>query len=164
VLCLGKTSMDWKGTNTLCEALKSVDGNPTLVMFGRETNPEDSYPISYYMNPDDEQLAQIYRDCDIAVCPSWYESFPAPPLEAMSSGTPCVTTATGTEDYCVDGWNSLVVPACDPEAMAAAINRLLSDHELYAKLVANGLETAKKFSWDITADKVEMVFLEALDD
>lgn len=61
-------------------------------------------------------------------------------LEAMSFGKPVVTTrAPGTVDYLRDGGNALLVPPSDPDALAAAVNRLLDDPPLAARLAAAAL-------------------------
>ena len=50
-----------------------------------------------------KELAGLYAACDIALCPSWYESFPLPPLEAMASGTAVVTTVTAQKIMLMTG-------------------------------------------------------------
>jgi glycosyltransferase involved in cell wall biosynthesis len=98
----------------------------------------------------------------VLVSASWYESFPLPPLEAMACGLPVITTPYGTEDYAFDGVNAIVVPPQDPKVLAEAIIRLLDDKDLREKLSKEGLNTAKKFTWDKTTDKVEELFKNAL--
>jgi glycosyltransferase involved in cell wall biosynthesis len=165
VLCLGKTEMFWKGLGTLADALKIVVKkypDIELVLYGTEKDPKIDFPFRYIFSPSFEELAQLYCSSHLVVCPSWYESFPAPPLEAMSCGVPVVTTSIGTEDYARDGFNSLVVPPRQPEAMADAIMRIIGDDKLAAQLCKNGLETAQEFSWDKTTDKIEKLFLDIL--
>jgi len=165
ILCLGKTMTPWKGINTLVEALKIVSkkyNDLELVLYGSEKNPNVDFPYRYIFNPSSEELAKLYCSSYIVVCPSWYESFPAPPLEGMACGVPVVTTEIGVEDYAVNEKNCLIVPPRNSEAMAAAILRLLSDKGLCDKFRMEGLKTAKEFTWDKTADRVEKVFKEAL--
>lgn len=165
ILSLGKTSMFWKGTGTLAEAMKLVMKkypDVDLVLYGSEKHPEVDFPHQYILSPSFDALAKLYCSSHVVVCPSWYESFPAPPLEGMSCGVPVVTTSIGVEDYARDGENCLVVPPRDPEKMADAICRLLSDNELCKRISKGGLETAQSFSWDRTADKVESLFEKVL--
>lgn len=165
ILCLGKTNMFWKGVDTLIGALKIVtkeQNDIELVLYGSEKYPEVDFPHKYVFNPSFDELAELYCSSSIVACPSWYESFPAPPLEGMACGVPVVTTSIGTEDYARDGENCLVVPPRNPEAMANGILRLLSDEDLCNKLREEGLKTAQRFSWDETADKVEKLFKETL--
>jgi len=68
----------------------------------------------------------------------------------------------GTEEYAIDGENSLVVPPQNAQAMAEAILRVLEDKDLADNLKENGLKTAKQFTWDKATDKIEKLFKEAL--
>jgi len=165
ILCLGKTMTPWKGVNTLVEALKIVSkkyNDLELVLYGPEKNPNVDFPYRYIFNPSSEELAELYCSSNIVVCPSWYESFPAPPLEGMACGIPVVTTAIGVEDYAVNEKNCLIVPPRNHETMATAILKLLSDKDLCDKFRMEGPKTARQFTWDKTANRVEKVFEEAL--
>lgn len=165
ILCLGKTTLFWKGVGTLVDALKIVAkerDDIELVLYGSETRPIVDFPYRYVLSPSFEELNKLYCSSTMVVCPSWYESFPAPPLEGMSCRIPVVTTSIGVEDYARDGENCLVVPPRNPEAMANAILRLLSDEELRKKLGENGPKTATQFSWDKTTDKLEQLFKDVL--
>ncbi len=82
----------------------------------------------------------------------------------MACGTPVVTTRYGTEDYCFHEVNSLVVPPEDPESMAKAIFRILTDENLAEELRKNGLRTAKELTWDKTAENVEKIFRQGLNE
>jgi glycosyltransferase involved in cell wall biosynthesis len=63
------------------------------------------------------------------------DGLPTSVLEAMALGVPVVTTAvSGLPDAVIDGHTGLLVPQHDPEALAAAIERLLTDGELAARL------------------------------
>ena len=61
-------------------------------------------------------------------------------MEAMSQSLPVVATNVGGIPSIIqDGKNGLLVPPARPEAIAAAIDRVLSDDELYRRLVSEGL-------------------------
>lgn len=58
-------------------------------------------------------------------------------MEAMSMGLPCVTTnCAGADDLVEDNVSGIIVPVGDPDAMARAIVRLVSDKELNGKIAA----------------------------
>ena len=97
------------------------------------------------------------REASVYVGTSRYESFPLPPLEAMASGTPVVSTANdGMLAYAHDGENCLLVPVDDAEALLAATRRVLDDAALAEALRAAGLKTAARFGWDaIAADLLD---------
>ena len=66
------------------------------------------------------------------------DGLPTVLLEAMALGTPCVSTGvTGIPEIIRDGETGLLVPQHDPEALAAALERLLTSPRLAAGLAAN---------------------------
>jgi glycosyltransferase involved in cell wall biosynthesis len=75
---------------------------------------------------------------DVVVMPSRWEGLPLTALEALASGTPLVATnVRGLRELVTDGENALLVPE-EPDALAAAIRRVLEDRELAAHLSAAG--------------------------
>jgi glycosyltransferase involved in cell wall biosynthesis len=107
--------------------------------------------------PKDE-LAGLYRGASCLVFPSRYEGFGLPIVEAMASGTPVVTTAAGATTE-VAGDAAVVVEPGDPVALAGGIERALADRE---RLVAAGLERARRYSWTETARRTLAVYRELL--
>lgn len=166
VVGLGK-SLRWKGLQELFEALmvvqKSVP-NVKLVLFGSEPYLKDASPVpcDYLVKISDAQLAELYSMADVVVTPSWYESSPLPPLEAMACGAPIITTKYGTEDYCYHEKNCLVVPPKDSKSLSKAILTLLRSDPLRERFSREGLKTAKQFTWERTTNKVEKIFKESL--
>ncbi len=164
IVSLGK-SMDIKGLKYLFDALVKISrklSNIKLILYGVEPALKKISPVptEYIVSPSNDQLAELYSVADVVVIPSLYESSPLPPLEAMACGSPVVTTRFGTEDYCIDSENSLVVPPQDPDALARAIIQILSDSSLADKLSKNGLMTSKLHSWDNTAQNFEKILKE----
>ncbi|MBI4817558.1 MAG: glycosyltransferase family 4 protein [Deltaproteobacteria bacterium] len=72
---------------------------------------------------------------DVLVCPSRSEGFPQVPIEAAWARVPVVGTRVGgLPEVVVDGETGLLVPAADPIALAAAIDRLVADRALATRL------------------------------
>ncbi|WP_148255177.1 glycosyltransferase family 4 protein [Aidingimonas lacisalsi] len=102
-----------------------------------------------------EKLAMLYSNADIVFVPSWFESFPLQPVEAMACGAAVITTRIGTEDYARHNETALVVEPRKPESLANAIIRLIYDCDKREKLASAGLAEAKKFTWDQSAREVK---------
>jgi len=166
VVCYGKRT-DWKGFQDALVAMKLLfQKRKDLEWYVYGSAPPSSQdpacPYHFVQSPTDEELASLYSSADVVICPSWYESFPLPPLEAMACGVPVVTTPIGTEDYARDEENAIVVPPQEPEALAEATLRLLEDKTLSSQLREAGPEKARQFRWEKTVDQVEKLFKEAL--
>jgi glycosyltransferase involved in cell wall biosynthesis len=97
-----------------------------------------------------EDLVAFYNLADAVVFPSFYESFPAIPLEAMACGCPVVTSPTGgTREAAGDA--AVYVDPTDEAELAHAILRVLTEPELRSQLKEKGFQNAKRFSWEKTA-------------
>jgi len=84
-----------------------------------------------------EQVLELFAAADAALLSSAWENFPHTLVEALRVGTPVVATAVGgVAEVVRDGENGLLVPPGDPEALAAAIERLAEDEELRGRLRA----------------------------
>jgi glycosyltransferase involved in cell wall biosynthesis len=91
--------------------------------------------------------------------PSLYEGFGLPPLEAMSMGVPVVATTAGSVPDLVGDSAVLVAPG-DPDALAGALARVLTDSALRDHLVAAGRLRAATFRWADSADALTALYLE----
>lgn len=92
-----------------------------------------------------EDLPALLNAFDLFVLPSLTEGFGLAALEAMAASLPVVATAVGgVPEVVVDGETGLLVPPRDAAALAAAIERLLGDPELAAKMGRAGRERVTK--------------------
>ena len=101
-------------------------------------------------------LVALFGSAQVAVVPSLYEGFSLPAVEAMACATPLVATTAGALPEVVgpDGVTALHVAPGDPEALAAAVGRLLDDPTLAARLGAAGRErVVERFTWAAVAER-----------
>lgn len=116
--------------------------------------------IKIFSPANDEELKKIYSSVYLLVSSSWIEGFCLPVLEAMACGTPAVITDSGgPREYAVHDYNCLIVPSKRPNLLAQAVQKLLLDEKLREKLMANSLETAKKFKFSKFAEEFERFLL-----
>ncbi|MDO8444023.1 MAG: glycosyltransferase family 1 protein [bacterium] len=110
---------------------------------------------------DDRQLAAVYGGAIAYVMPSLAEGFGWPPLEAMACGTPVISSKVS----CMPEILGDAVHYFDPlnvDDMAAAMAKIIQDHTLRENLIKKGLEQAKKYNWDETAERTLEVYKEIL--
>jgi len=101
----------------------------------------------YIANPlSDEDLIKKIDQSRLMVLTSYHEGFALPPLECMARGVvPVVTDCGGPRIYCVDGYNSRIIPKRDPYLFVEAIVELLSNPETLSKMSNNCRLTATNF-------------------
>jgi GT2 family glycosyltransferase/glycosyltransferase involved in cell wall biosynthesis len=158
ILALGRTN-PLKNFALTAEAYRRLPApRPELWLFGIE--PELAGPLGarYHVAPSDAEVNDLFNTATVFVQTSRHEGFCLPVLEAMATGLPVVCTdAHGNRDFCRDGENCLM-PAADPDAVAAAIARVLADPQLRARLSAAGRETAAANDWARRLDELERFF------
>ena len=99
---------------------------------------------------DERQRAALLRAAAVYAYPSIYEGFGLPPLEAMSAGTPVVTTTAGSLAEVVGDAAVMIAPG-DADALGDAIGRLLDDAALVDDLRERGRRRVATYTWDLTA-------------
>jgi glycosyltransferase involved in cell wall biosynthesis len=105
----------------------------------------------------EDTLAVLYRLAGVFVFPSLYEGFGLPPLEAMASGTPVVTSNVSSLPE-VAGDAAILVDPYDPAAIADGMYRVLTDRPLQASLRQKGIARAREFSWEESVRRVHDIY------
>jgi glycosyltransferase involved in cell wall biosynthesis len=99
--------------------------------------------ILVYGRSDD--TPRLHRAADVFVQPSHFEAFGISVVEAMASGVPAVAANVGgMRDFLVDGANALLHEPRSPRSIAGALERMLADAPLRARIAEDGLRTARE--------------------
>jgi glycosyltransferase involved in cell wall biosynthesis len=102
-------------------------------------------------------LPALYSAATAFAYPSLYEGFGLPVLESMACGTPVVTSNVGgTAEVAADA--ALLVDPRDTNALAEALERLLTDDTLRMLLRVRGMKRAAQFSWERTARETLLLY------
>jgi len=109
---------------------------------------------------DETVLPELYAGAGLFVYPSIYEGFGLPPLEAMASGVPViVSNRSCLPEVC--GSAARYVDPDDVDGFAAAIVEGLTDDAWRKAAVSQGLDRARKFTWDRCIDRTVAVYRRA---
>ena len=111
--------------------------------------------------PRAEVLAAL-SSATAALVPSSWENLPHAAVEALAVGTPVVATAVGGVPEVVhDGENGLLVPPGSPDALAAAMARLVADVELRDGLAARARDSVGHLGANRVYAQIEHLLVEA---
>jgi glycosyltransferase involved in cell wall biosynthesis len=94
----------------------------------------------------DRELAAAYERATVFVCPSLYEGFGIPPLEAMSHGCPVVSSDRASLPEVV-GDAGLYVDPENVDELRETLERVVATSSLQSDLRARGLRRSRAFSW-----------------
>lgn len=157
-------NLEWKGTNEgveMVEKLQKKYPNVRLVIFGARAKKIDIPNAEYYYRPIGEKLAGLYSSCDIFLCPSWYEGFGLPSLEAMACKCAVATYDNGgSRDFAFDNRTAMVARQGDKIELMNKLEMLIKDRELRNRIADGGYGFAQKLPiWEKQVDKLEQIFL-----
>src|SRR5215210_7638340 len=107
----------------------------------------------------DRTLAVLYRLARVFVFPSLYEGFGLPPLEAMASGTPVVTSNVSSLPEVV-GDAAMLVDPYHAETIADGISTVLRSTHLREEMRRRGLERVKNYSWARSVKRTHEIYRE----
>ena len=146
-----------KELKQVTDLLKAThEGKILFVLCGIiDNDSKDAVPIEYLKKWEhegyvtwlghQENMAAIYKKCDIVVFPSYREGMPKTLLEACAIGRPIVTTnANGCRDCVEEGENGYIVAVKSVEELKHAILKLVDSPELRAKMGIYGRKKAER--------------------
>lgn len=146
-----------KGPELFRETLPLLPDEIGVVTFGWDS-PPSAKNVTHLGFLSDKAIVEQYNRASVYVSTSTHEGFNLPCLEAMACGCPVITTnADGNMEFCIDGFNCLIVER-DPRELAEAILRVCEDRQLAGRLAKNGIATAQRYRWENVIDRLEAVF------
>lgn len=156
-----------KNLKTLLQAYEQyrtrVDDPLTLTLVGPEKSvfAETEIPVNSGVQTlgfvSDEELGWLYQNAAAFVFPSLYEGFGLPILEAMSAGTPVLTSDLGAMAEVADEAACLVSPS-QPGSLAEGIELIGHDDDYRQQLIQNGCDRADAFTWERTAAQTAEIY------
>jgi glycosyltransferase involved in cell wall biosynthesis len=109
----------------------------------------------------EKDLVSLYNTAQVFFFPTLHETFGFPVLEAMACGTPVVTSNVYSIPE-ISGGAATLCPPLDHMAFKNAIEHILEDEETRKKMIAEGLENAKRFSWKKCAEETVKIYKQVL--
>lgn len=138
----GSQSSGIKGAAEILETIQQLDLGNSVVLAG---------------HVPDQHIPGLYAQAGMLVMPSLYEGFGFPVLEAMAAGTPVLASNTSSLPE-VAGDAAILFPPLDVCALADAIEDVLENRSVAEGLRRKGLERARQFSWQRTAEETMAIY------
>ncbi|MBR3760685.1 MAG: glycosyltransferase family 4 protein [Ruminococcus sp.] len=149
---------------------KKVGNSPKLVLAGgkgwlydgifsrvKSLGLEDKVIFTKYVPSED--MNALMCGALAFVFPSLYEGFGMPPLEAMACGVPVLVSGAASLPE-VTGDCAVIVDPYDVKSIARGLYRLYTDEELRRDLSRRGIERAKGFTWERSAQMLHDIYKE----
>ena len=160
-----------KNLERLIQVFSQIDfgdgGKLTLVLVGKDdyfyNRVKDfahGFPESKIIFPGfvpDNELAVLYHEAVSYVFPSLYEGFGLPPLEAMATGCPVLSSSAASMPEILGQAAFYFDPENDQD-MRTKIETIINDGNLRMELAGRGTRQANKYNWDECAKKTLDIF------
>jgi glycosyltransferase involved in cell wall biosynthesis len=121
--------------------------------------------VRFLGNLSHEDIPAIYQQCDIAINASHIDNFPAALLEASAAGLTVVSTATGGIPFIYENdVTALLVEQDDWRALAAAVDRIVRNGAVAAKMTLESRTMVEQFTWENVRQTLFTVYGFALEE
>ena len=165
LLYIGTRSVDYKRFDVAVEVAR-LTGKELVAIGAPLTDKEQAWLDSVLPNQyrvvtgiSGAQLNRFYNEALCLLYPSDYEGFGLPVIEAQKAGCPVLAQRKSSIPEIIgdNGW--MVSPATVP-AMAQEMAQMVKElnSRSIESLIANGLQNAKRFSWDTTYNQTKQVY------
>ena len=115
-----------------------------------------------HLFPTDEELTYLYQHALTYICPSLYEGFGLPILEAYANSCPAILNNTSCLPE-IGGEGALYFESENPISLQNCVYSLYGNDNLRETLISKGHTQVKKFSWDKCAKKTYQTYQRALE-
>lgn len=160
LLFVGRLSQ-LKGVANLFEAVEYFKGKVELTVVGHEVTKgckplqEGLKRHTWIPSLPNDQILKLMREQDVFVFPSLFEGYGLVIAEAMSQGTPVITTErTCGADFIKDGENGWLVKAGDTLGLVEKIEHILSQPETLSRVGREAILTAEKSPFSLYGEKM----------
>ncbi|MBU1291913.1 glycosyltransferase family 4 protein [Patescibacteria group bacterium] len=110
------------------------------------------FEISELGYVSEEKKWQLLKNADMFIFPSFYEGFGIPILEAQSVGCPVITSNVSSMPE-VAGQGAVLVESRNAEEICQRMYQIIEDQDFKKRLISQGYENVKKFSWQKCAQE-----------
>ena len=131
----------------------------TVKMFGMFPKPENLPDwFEYKRGATQQETVEIYNQVQVFLCASVEEGYGLTGLEAMGCGACLVSTSyKGVLEYARNDYNALLSSVKDVDALVSNVSKAFENANIRNKLVKNGVDSVKAYSWDRAIDKLEVM-------
>ena len=162
ILLVGQPGLLFKGFFMIVEVLRQLWNNGYRFQVTWASQVEFTinapYPVEILVNIPQTALSELYRESDILISGSVYESFSMPPMEAFASGTAVASTDNGgIRVYAKPGENILLAEQGNFFDLYTAIEYLIRYPEIRNKLAQEGRKESLNFSINHSIDQLENI-------
>jgi len=153
-----KDNINWQGIEGKVKKSKVVDFSDLKLViagikgwlydevFEKVENSAFKNDIIFTDFINEEDKPYLYNLASVFVCPSFFEGFGLPPLEAMACGVPCIVSNKSSLPEVV-GKGAIMINPYNIDEIALAIESVLLNQELKDELKRQGLKQAEQFNW-----------------
>lgn len=158
-----------KGISYMFDAVKGLENDYELTVVGGgdldecRVLKESLQHYHYFPSLPHDKILKLMSESDIFLFPSLFEGFGLVITEAMSQGTPVITTdRTCGPDIITDGENGWIIEAASSDAIKDLLIRLKSNRNEIVRLGKNARETARTRPWKIYQEEMKQHVLRIL--
>jgi len=150
-----------KGIAELFEAAARFGSHVSLTVIGQKASgpckvlDEALASVDWIPSLPHKEILKKMREHDVLLFPSFFEGFGLVITEAMSQGTPVITTdRTAGADLITHGENGWLVEAGSSEQIEAVIEQILKDGDLVGRVGIQARETAARRPWHVYGNEL----------